>query len=121
VNVEDLVHALCEAIVRGDDEAVAALSTPDSTVWHNFDGVAERPAADGLKLLHSALDEVSVEVDRMLQFPSGFVLQFALRGTVKANGEPFVSRSCIVVDVENGKLARTYEYADSAPFAGLFG
>ncbi len=51
--------------------------------------------------------------------PDGFVMQFALRGTVIANGNAFEMQNCVVASMVDGKVTRIDEYVDPTVAAQL--
>ena len=103
------------AVESGNAEAIAACYAPDARIWHNNDGREQGPAENlrVLRWLEERLKNRKYEVVSRHAFPGGYVQQHVLSGTLR-DGTPFRMPACLVVTVENGRIARLAEYLDSA-------
>lgn len=113
-------EAFSAATRRGDAEAIAAMATPDATVWHNDDDVTMSVEASnrGLRWLHRTVPDVAWADVAVSPTPTGFVWQSLLTGT--APGGPLRVHSCVVVTLAaDGEVQRIEEYLDSAALAVL--
>lgn len=117
-------HAIGErlfaAIEAGDIEAVRALYSPDVTVWHNHDGLAQS-IDDNLRVLGwmaKHLPGARYTHVRRSATDTGFVQQHILVATNR-NGREVAVPACIVADVNDGRITRLDEYLDSAHVAHL--
>ena len=63
--------------------------------------------------------DLEFETVRLAPTPDGFVMQFALRGTVIANGNPFEMQNCVVVSIVDDQVTRIDEYVDPTVAAQL--
>lgn len=107
---------------ENDAEAYAALCTPDSVTWHNFDGmeVSADKTVRTVAWLHRTVPDLAWVDVALLPTPTGFVSQTIMTGT--APGGPLHVHSCVVVTLaEDGLVARVDEYLDPAQTAVLSG
>ena len=92
--------------------------TEDAVVWHSFDRVAMRPDAvvKTWESISAAYTECGVTDVRRQQTPSGYVQQHLFVVRAK-DGVRKAWPVCVVVQVEDGRIARLDEYIDlSASF-----
>jgi hypothetical protein len=117
---EELIEGFDRGIT-GEPDAMVATYAPGAIVWHNYDrkevDAIENMAAVGM-LTHIVRD-MSMDHLRVEEFPGGFVYQFALKGTVIANGNPFEMHNVIIASVTDGKITRIDEYVDPTVGAQL--
>ena len=118
------LFALADRFMRaaeGDDEdAVLRCYAPDARIWHNNDQKAQGPE-ENVKVLRWVWDRLKqrrYEIVSRQAFPGGYVQQHILTG-VLTDGTPFRMPACLVVTVENERIARLDEYIDSAQIAPL--
>ena len=81
----------------------------------NFDQ-ALQSVEDNLKTLqwiHGKLSELEYDVVRREPIPGGFYQQHVLRGKL-ASGTDFAMPACVIVKIEDGKIASLEEYLDTA-------
>ena len=107
---------------ENDAEAYAALCTPDSVTWHNFDGVEVSTAQTvrTVAWLHRTVPDLAWVDVALHPTPTGFVSQTIMTGT--APGGPLHVHSCVVVTLdEDGLVARVDEYLDPAQTTVLSG
>lgn len=120
IDYVDLARRLVAAIQAGDADTVRAFYAPDAKIWHNIDHV-EQTVDQNLKSLAwfvRTLPDRTYRVQRIAPLPDGFLQQHVLEATLP-NGERWAMDACVVVRVENGKIARLDEYLDSAKTAQL--
>ena len=108
---------LFHAIEAGDVEAIRNIYTPETTIWHNNDNIAQS-VEQNLAVLKWVITNIKglkyTEVRRQ-PTPTGFVQQHVLRGRFK--DKELALPACIVATVEGGKITRLDEYLDSAQTA----
>lgn len=120
IDYVDLARRFVATIQAGDADAVRAFYAPDAKIWHNIDDV-EQTVDQNLKSLAwfvRTLPDRTYRVQRIAPLPDGFLQQHVLEATLP-NGERWAMDACVVVRVENGKIARLDEYLDSAKTAQL--
>jgi uncharacterized protein len=108
-----LAGKLFAAIEANDTDALRdEVYAPDVIVWHNNDNHEQH--------IDENLTGKRYEEVRRQATSTGFVEQHVLRGTTK-NGTELNVFACLVVTVENGRIARIDEYLDGnavTPLAG---
>lgn len=120
IDYVDLARRFVAAIQAGDADAVRTFYAPDAKIWHNIDDV-EQTVDQNLKSLAwfvRTLPDRTYRVQRIAPLPDGFLQQHVLEATLP-NGERWAMDACVVVRVENGKIARLDEYLNSAKTAQL--
>jgi ketosteroid isomerase-like protein len=120
-DVDAIVQSLADSLRIGSADAFISYLAPGAILWHN-DTRQEVDAETTLRGIGARLQLVrdrEPEVLRVLPTPDGFVMQFALRGTVVANGNPFEMQNCIVVSLVDDKVTRIDEYVDPTVEAQL--
>jgi ketosteroid isomerase-like protein len=118
--LEQLAHAYGAASASGDNEALGALYDADAVIWHNTDD-ATQSVTQNLKVsawLHRTVPDLAIEDVHLDYTDNGFVRRGTLVGTAP-NGSPFRVHSLLLVEVAGGKVAKVFEYLDSAPLAVL--
>ena len=105
---------LFRAIEDGDVDAIRNIYTPETKIWHNHDGIAQRVDQNlaVLKWVISNVKNVKYTEVRRQPTPTGFVQQHVLRGRFK--DKDVALPACIVATVEGGRITRLDEYLDSA-------
>lgn len=119
--IEDLASALFAAIERADFARVREIYAPDAEIWHNVTGRTQT-REQNLALLEFFARRVPVRryaVEGRDVFPGGFVQRHVLHGKL-ASGETLEISACLVVYVEEGRIARLYEYLDGAAVEAVF-
>lgn len=119
-NADTVAERLFAAIEAGDIDAVRSLYSPDVTVWHNHDGLAQS-IDDNLRVLgwmSKHLPGARYTDVRRSATDTGFVQQHVLVATSRSGREVAVP-ACIVADVADGRITRLDEYLDSAHVAQL--
>lgn len=109
------------AIERGDLDAVRELYSPEVEIWHNVTGRSQT-REENLSLLRyftGRILERRYEVLARELFPGGFVQRHVLHGRLES-GERIAAQVCLVVHVSKGKIARLFEYLDSAAVSAAF-
>jgi len=103
---------------RRADESVYA---PGVSTWHNV-GEWEAPirSTPSRRRRMEAGANLSVQDVQCRVFDGGFVVQAVTVGT-SVGGAPVRVPTCLVVTVEQGRITRFEEYADSVAAAALFG
>jgi uncharacterized protein len=110
-----LADRFMRAVENGDAEAIAACYAPDARIWHNNDGKEQGPVENlrVLRWVEERLKNRRYEITSRHAFPGGYVQQHILNGTLR-DGTPFRMPACLVVTVDDGRIARLEEYLDSA-------
>ena len=102
---------------RADDDVYAE----DVATWHNTsETVSKIQRTPSRTRANAAGADLRVENPRIKVFDGGWVFQATTVG-VTADGDPVRIPNCLVVSVENGRIARFEEYADSRAVEVLFG
>jgi ketosteroid isomerase-like protein len=118
--LEQLAHAFGAASASGDNEALRALYADDAAIWHNTDDTTQT-VTQNLKVsawLHRTVPDLAIEDVSLAYTDDGFVRRGTLVGTAP-NGATFRVHSILLVEVADGKVAKVFEYLDSAPLAVL--
>jgi ketosteroid isomerase-like protein len=120
---DDAMRALAKRffdyVEAGDVDGLVACYAPDAKIWHNTDGLEQRPE-DNRKTLKAMAERILDRVydeRRVAVHPGGFTHQHVLRGTRKHDGVRLALPACIVCQVKDGKITRLDEYFDSAHVA----
>lgn len=111
----DLADRFMRALEANDVDTIRACYAADARIWHNFDG-EEQTVEENLRTLRwvdAKLKNRRYEIAARHAFGGGYVQQHVLTGTLP-DGTPFRMPACVVVTVENGRIARLEEYLDSA-------
>ena len=119
--IEKLANAFFDAIERADIDSIEALYAPDVEVWINVTGQSQG-RTQSLKLLRaltSRVRELAYDVEHREPIVGGFVQRHVLRGQLDS-GEKLAVPVCLVAHVEDGRIARLYEYLDSVAIAPVF-
>ena len=120
MNIAEVAERFFAAIEAGDAEAARDLYAPDAEIWHNTDGITMRPE-DNLKTLAwmgRNLPDLQYTQVRRSATADGFVQQHVLVATNRA-GQRIEVPACIVIVIEDGKIARLDEYLDSVSVAAI--
>jgi ketosteroid isomerase-like protein len=120
-DIDAIVRSLADSLRSGDADGFIAYLAPDAVLWHN-DTRREVDAAETLRGIGARLQLVrdrKPEIVRVSPTIDGFVMQFALRGTVVASDNPFEMQNCIVVSIVDDQVTRIDEYVDPTVAAQL--
>ncbi len=112
---------LFAAVERADMDAIERSYAPDVTVWINVNPRTQN-REESLKLLRSFTQRVEglhYAVESREFFPGGFVQRHKICGKTRS-GEVLDIPVCMVAHLEEGKIARLFEYMDSAAIAAVF-
>ena len=120
-DIDAIVQSLAGSLRSGNADAFIAYLAPGAILWHN-DTRQEVDAETTLRgigtRLHLLRDR-EPDVVRASPTPDGFVVQFALRGTVVATGKPVEMQNCIVMTLADDRVTRIEEYVDGTVAAQL--
>ena len=110
-----LAERFMRALEANDVDTIRACYAPDAAIWHNFDGETQTVEQNMRTLgwVDKKLKNRRYEIVARQIFPGGYVQQHVLNGTL-ADGTAFRMPACVVVSVENGRIAKLEEYLDSA-------
>jgi ketosteroid isomerase-like protein len=111
---EDIAAGLMAAIEAGDVDALRLIYAPQARIWHNDDG-AEQTVEENLRTLRwlaRNVRDLRYEEIRRDTLPAGYVQRHVLRGGLP-DGTPIEVAACLFVTVEDGRITRIEEYADS--------
>jgi ketosteroid isomerase-like protein len=110
------IDRLYDALATGDLEAARRCLTDDARIWHCFESFEHTPASIYTEWQGFVAHFVERKVThvRRQPTPEGFVQQHVL--SVRAvNGQPLSWPICIVVRIEDQRIARLDEYMDRQP------
>jgi ketosteroid isomerase-like protein len=112
---------LFSAIEKGEVDAIRAIYTPKTVIWHNNDQ-KEQTVEENLAVLGWVVTNIKLlrytDIKRQLT-ATGFVQQHILRGRFRDHD--LALPACIIAVVEDGHITRIDEYLDSAHTAVLRG
>ena len=72
-----------------------------------------------MEMLSKVVRDAAFQTVRCAPIDNGFVLQFALQGTLISNGRNFEMSNCIVATTVDGMITRIDEYVDPTTGAQL--
>jgi ketosteroid isomerase-like protein len=116
-----VVDRLLSAIEAGDVETVRATYSPDATIWHNHDGVAQT-VDENLRVLTWLVARTTTrtyEEIRRYPFDGGIVQQHVLRIGFD-DGRSAALPAALFVWVDGDRVKRIEEYLDAAGAATAF-
>lgn len=107
--------ALFSAIEAKDPDAVAALYTDDIQVWHNFTNAAQDKQTNVATLtsLCRHVPAIRYEVVERLALDDQRVLQRHVLCAATGQGEEIQIPACMLLTIDNGRIAAIQEYLDS--------
>jgi ketosteroid isomerase-like protein len=116
-----IVESFADALRTGNADELIGHLAPGAIVWHNHDRqeVDAEATLRGIGALTQLVGDRDLEIRRVAPTPDGFVMQFAVRGTVVANGKPFEMQNCVIVTVVENEVMRIDEYVDGTVAAQL--
>jgi ketosteroid isomerase-like protein len=119
--VEEMVTGIDAALEGTDPEAMVAVLAPGAEIWHNYDrkAIDARSNMAAIGTLAQIVSDAKMERILVGELPGGFVYQYALHGTVVANGKPFEMHNCIIATTADGLITRLDEYVDPTVGAQL--
>lgn len=115
----DPLGRLIAAIGSGDTDEVREIYAPDARIWHNTEQ-REQSVDENLRVLRwlvRNVPDLRYEDIKRQKTETGYVQRHVLRGTM--NGEPLEVHACIVVETEDDRITRLYEYIDGDQIAPL--
>ena len=120
-DIDALANRFFDAIERADIDAVEQAYAPDVEYWINVTG--ENLGLDAIlemvRLFSHKVKGLHYDVESREFFPGGLVQRCKIKGEL-ASGEALAVPLCLVIYVENGRIARLYEYIDAASIMPLF-
>ena len=116
----ELAHRFMDALNANDGDAVREIYAPDARIWHNFEEGLQSVDMNVRTLgwMHRKMPTLNYELVRLEALPDGYLQQHVLRGKTAA-GDEVALKACVVVTVENGRIAALEEYLDPAQAAVL--
>lgn len=114
----ELADRFIAAITAGDVDTLRTIYAPGARIWHNGaepGGGSEQDVDANLRTLRwlaRNLSDFRYEEIRRDPLPDGYVQRHVLRGRLPG-GEPLEVAACLFVRVEDGRIGRIEEYADS--------
>jgi uncharacterized protein len=116
----ELADRFFGAIEAGDEATLDELLAPDCTVYANFLDTANDRATTLriLRWLHANVRDLRYDVRGRDVIDGGFVQQHVLRAQL-ADGQELAVPACLVVRVDDHRIAHIDEYLDSARLAAL--
>lgn len=116
---EQLARALFNAFEADDLAAARAVCSPALEASQNGGPIMDADALLGFSHAVSAvIPDFHYEDIRCAATSGGFVEEHTVCGTLP-DGKPLRLSACVVGDVEDGRIHRLREYADSRAAAGL--
>ena len=120
-DIDALANRFFDAIERADIDAVEQAYAPDVEYWINVTG--ESLGLDAIlemvRLFSQKIKGLHYDVESREFFPGGMVQRCKITGEL-ASGESLAVPPCLILYVENGRIARLYEYIDAASIMPLF-
>jgi hypothetical protein len=107
-NLSPAAAALKHSFETGDRARWEALFASGCVNWHNSDK-REVPAASfgGASVLQTLIADCACEVIQDVSFENGALIRIVVRGTVRANGQPFEAHNAVVLTTsESGRPDR---------------
>ncbi len=119
--MDALANRFFDAIERADIDAVEQAYAPDVEYWMNVTGESQGLDAvlQLVSLFSRKVKNLHYEVESRDFFPSGFVQRCTITGEV-ASGEALAVPLCLVIYVEDGRIARLYEYINATSMMSVF-
>lgn len=112
-----IVDRLFDALAEGDLAAARECFALEAVIWHGFDRIAhdlDGVAEDWRQLVANFPSRSFVDIRRQAT-ATGFVQQHVMHVTTR-DGRRMAWPICIVVRIEDGRIARLDEYIDRAGF-----
>jgi len=119
---DQMATAFDAALTGRDPDDFVALLAPGAIVWHNHDRkeVDARENMAAIGMLGQLVENLKNERVLLSPTDNGFVLQFVIRGSVRASGNDFEMQNCVVVTTtDDGLISRIDEYVDPTVGAQL--
>lgn len=118
--VNAFADRLWQMIEAGEGAAIRPFYKPDAVIWYNTTktGHTVDEAIGNMEMLKQALPDQKIQIVSRLMTKDGFVQADHMKATLP-NGEPFELRTCAIVTMEDGLVARVDEYLDSAELQSL--
>lgn len=110
---------LFDCVEANDMDGLIACYAPDAVVWNNFDEkeITPEQIADGLKQFDGLVTDKKYEERDLHVYPGGFVQRHLLCGSRRTDGQRIRMPACLMAEVKDGKIVRSYDYIDSAKLA----
>lgn len=111
--VQEFVAKVHDAVGSGNVERMREVIAEQATVWENLDGKTRTFADVGRfhAILASKLDGLRFENVRLTPTSRGYIEQHD-KILVRKSGEECRSSTCMVVEVEDGRIVKVEEYLD---------
>jgi len=121
IEMDQLADHFFSSIERADFDAMKQAYAPDVVYWMNA-----LPETQGLEalldlalLFHQKVKNLHYEVESREFFSGGFVQRCKITGDL-TSGEKLAVPLCLIIYVEDGRIARLYEYLDTASMMHVF-
>jgi ketosteroid isomerase-like protein len=109
---DQIIDAYVAAFQKADRDAILGLIAPGAVIWHNFDD-RDRDIASSLSELgrmQEFLSDMRYEILERFTVEDGLGLRLIMRGTLRANGQPYASHQTKFFRIKDGKITRIQEY-----------
>lgn len=118
-SLRTLANRLFDSVEANDVDGFVGCFAPDAQIWDNTNQKQLTPLemSEVVNLLDSLVTDKKYERRQLHVFPGGFVQRHMLCGTRKTDGQRIEMPACLVAEVVDGKITRTYDYADSVKIA----
>ena len=120
-DMDALANRFFSAIERADIDAVEQAYAPDVKYWINVtrESMDLRSILELVRVFSQKIKGLHYDVESREFFPGGLVQRCKITGEL-ASGEALAVPLCLILYVENGRIARLYEYIDAASIMPLF-
>ena len=114
-----LAKRLFDSVEASDVDGFVACFVPGAQIWNNTDQkeITPKQMSEILGRLDDLATDKRYERRQLNVFPGGFVQRHMLCGTRKSDGKRIEMPACLIAEVVNGRIVRTYDYVDSAKAA----
>lgn len=108
-----------DRVEENDFDGLIACYAPDAEVWNNTDQLVIKPSdiAERLAQFDALVTDKGYEKRELEVWPGGFVQRHMLCGTRRTDGQRVEMPACLVAEVKDGKVTRSFDYIDSAKLA----
>jgi ketosteroid isomerase-like protein len=116
-----LATKMFDCVENDDWDGFVACFAPDAQVWNNTDQrqVTPKEMVEILVRLNSTVTGKRYERRQLNVFAGGFVQRHMLCGTRKTDGQRVEVPACLIGEVADGMVTRTYDYVDSVTVGQL--
>ena len=120
-DMDAFANRFFDAIERADIDAVEQAYAADVEYRINFIPETQglEMILDMVRIFHQKVKNLHYDVEAREFFPGGFVQRCRIMGEL-ASGEGLAVPLCLIIYVEDGRIARLYEYLDRDSMMHVF-